>query len=49
MVRDTFIQDELGCAVSGVGVQNWLTKINLKTDVPLENYYTPLNIQVEEL
>ena len=35
--------------VSAVGVQNGLTKLILKTDVPLKNYYTPLTSQVEEL
>ena len=41
--------DELGCFVSGVGVQNWITKLKLKIDVPLLKYYTPLTSQVEEL
>ena len=39
----------MGCAVSGVGVQNWLTKPKLKQDVTIRNYYTLLNSQVEEL
>ena len=39
----------MGCVVSGVGAHNWLTKLKLKTDVPLRNYYTPLTIKVEEL
>ena len=32
-----------------MGVQNWLTKLKFKTNVPLQNNYTPLTIQVEEL
>ena len=42
-------QDYLGCAVSGVGIHNGLTKLKLKTDVSLQNFYTPLTSQVEEL
>ena len=39
----------MGCAVSGVGVQNRWTKLKLKTTVPLQNFYAPLTSQVEEL
>ena len=37
------------CAGSGVGVQSWLHKLELKPEVQLRNYYIPLTSQVDKL
>ena len=41
--------DKLGCASSGLGIQSWLHKLKLKLEVQLQNYYTQLTSQVENL
>ena len=41
--------DDQGCASSGVGVQSWLYKLNLKSEVQLPKYYTPLTRKVDQL